>query len=591
MAYNVAGQSAIDKNDGSVYLVGFAGINDFDPGPAVYSPTGFGIADMYLQKLDADGNFVWAQWIGGPASDYVYDVTVGNDGSVYISGSCGNGADLDPGAGTFIVNTAEAKISFVAKYAADGAFVWASVPTFIDDGVSIAGEIVVDDNNNVFVGGYYSNTATFSTAGGPVTLTSSGLTDSYLWKLNSTGTTLWVKSYGGSDNEENSGLKADSDGNIYFAGRFSGTADFNPEAGFLNLTSNGSIDGYLIKVNTSGATVWAKSFGSTGIDFSSDLAVDNEENIILFGNFNGSFDADFSAGVNTLTSTGGSDFFVIKVDSSGNHIWSESFGGPLTCEVHNIDVDDANNIYFSGNYTGTTDVDPSTNNFDLPFLSSGEAFYLKLNKDGDFQFAGSFLSSGSDRFEDIKVDGNGNFYALGIFTNSLAYNNDLDTLVSLGSSDVFMMKFSQIDGGISQNGTTLSSESTYAQNYQWYDCNTNQIIVGENNPDFTATQNGSYAVIVSNGNSIDTSMCIVITTVGISENDQNLFSVYPNPATNIINISGFGEVTECIITDFTGKVLIESTTPKIEISRLVNGAYILQFTNENKTYTHKFIKL
>ena len=102
--------------------------------------------------------------------------------------------------------------------------------------------------------------------------------------------------FGDTDQDVGYSVTVDSSGNIYTTGLFQGTVDFDPGAGTANLTSNGNKDAAVLKLDSSGNYVWAKSFGGTRMDFAWSVAVDSSGNVYTTGYFNGTVDFDPGAG-------------------------------------------------------------------------------------------------------------------------------------------------------------------------------------------------------------------------------------------------------------------------------------------------------
>jgi len=127
-----------------------------------------------------------------------------------------------------------------------------------------------------------------------------------------------VSVFGGSSDDVATSIAVDSSGNIYTTGRFEGTADFDPGAGTANITPAGFYDVFVSKIDSSGALLWAKSFGGSSNDFGYSIAVDSAGNVYTTGYFRGTSDFDPGAGTTNLTSAGGYDVFVLKLTSSGN---------------------------------------------------------------------------------------------------------------------------------------------------------------------------------------------------------------------------------------------------------------------------------
>ena len=119
----------------------------------------------------------------------------------------------------------------------------------------------------------------------------------------------------------------DSSGNVFVTASFEGTVDFDPGPGTSNLTSAGLDDVAVVKLDDTGAFLWARSVGGLGAEYSLDLEVDATGNVYVVGEFEGT--ADFNPGVGTAnhTSNGLEDFFVFALDSNGVYIFSNTFGG------------------------------------------------------------------------------------------------------------------------------------------------------------------------------------------------------------------------------------------------------------------------
>ena len=126
-----------------------------------------------------------------------------------------------------------------------------------------------------------------------------------------------VSVFGGASSEYGYSIAVDSSGNVYTTGYFQGTVDFDPGTGTSNLTSAGSADVFVSKLDSSGNFVWAKRFGGVSNDYGYSIAVDSSGNVYTTGYFEGTADFDPGAGTSNLTPAGGADVFVLKLTSSG----------------------------------------------------------------------------------------------------------------------------------------------------------------------------------------------------------------------------------------------------------------------------------
>src|SRR5207245_7660598 len=123
------------------------------------------------------------------------------------------------------------------------------------------------------------------------------------------------------------GIAADSAGNVYTTGFFSGTADFDPGPGTFNVISAGGQDIFVSKLDTDGNFIWAKALGGNAQDIGFGIAVDGVGNVMTTGFFFGTADFDPGPGTFNLTSSGLFDTFVSKLYSSGNFVWPSDLGG------------------------------------------------------------------------------------------------------------------------------------------------------------------------------------------------------------------------------------------------------------------------
>jgi hypothetical protein len=373
---NSYGWSLAVDSAGNVYTAGeFYGTVDFDPGPGITNLTGVGSIDAFVSKLDASGNFVWVKSFEGVPWSLAVDAA----GSVYTAGEFYGTVDFDPGAGTSMnLTSAGSADVFVSKLDASGNFVWAKKfgGSLYDSGYSMA----VDSVGNVYTTGNFDGTVDFDPDENSTSnLTSAGGGDVFVSKLDASGNFVWAKSFGSPNSDFGQSVAVDSVGNVYTAGSFGGTVDFDPGAGTTNLISNGSGDVFVSKLNATGNFVWAKSFGGLAFDTGTSLAVDAAGNVYTTGYFEGAVDFDPGAGVTNLVSAGSRDAFVSKLNATGNLVWAKSFGGANSDAGFSVAVDAAGNVYTTGSFEDTVDFDPGVGVTNLTSAGSADAFVSKLD--------------------------------------------------------------------------------------------------------------------------------------------------------------------------------------------------------------------
>ena len=312
------GTIAIDQN-GNVITVGhYEGNADFDPGLGTLIFSGDG---AYISKLDSAGNFIWAKKLAHPVSQSplsscrATSVALDIFGNVYTTGNFIDTVDFDPGLGTYNLVGEYFGDAFICKLDAGGNFQWAK--PFYGNGNEDGFTIALDASGNVYTSGVLNATADFDPGVGTYNLSSAGIGnfDGYISKLNASGDFVWAKQLGGAVGSSLfiSSIVLDADSNVYTIGNFSQTVDFDPGPLTYNLTSSGSYDVFISKLDNSGNFVSTLQFVGSGFNDGRSLAIDNEGNIFATGNFKATTDFDPQLGVFNLASSGNDDVFIIKL--------------------------------------------------------------------------------------------------------------------------------------------------------------------------------------------------------------------------------------------------------------------------------------
>ncbi len=458
------GYSIVLDDQGNIYTTGyFFDTVDFDPGVGVFNITSTGSADVFISKLDAAGNFVWAKHLGGSQADYSFSIVLDNTGNLYTTGLFHGTSDFDPNAGVFNL-TSTGGDTFISKLDTSGNFVWAKQvdsPANFNLGITLA----LDASGNVYGTGYFGGIADFDPSASIFNLTSSGNFDIFIWKLDVSGNFVWAKRMGGTDDDIGNTIKVDDSGsNIYCTGEFRSTVDFDPNGGVFNLTSSGSSDGYISKLDSSGNLVWAKKIGDVGDDRGLSIALDNSNNYVyVSGDYSGTTDFDPGAGINNLTSAGGEDIFITKFDMSGNFVWAKGMGGSgLEEPGYNIQLDSSNDVIITGWFSGTSDFDPGGGIYNLSSAGFTDAYIAKLDAAGNFVWAKRLGGTFNDKARGLTLDSSGNIFTTGNFSTTVDFDpgTGIFNLTSAGDTDVFIHKMRPENLGI--------SESNFGEKFKLY---------------------------------------------------------------------------------------------------------------------------
>lgn len=355
--------------------------------------------------------------------------------------------------------------------------------------------ITKDNSGNIYITGNFQGTAIF----GSNHITTTGDNDVYLAKYSSEGVLIWVKTAGSLAGDISLDCVIDGNGDIVITGYYFDSITF----GTTRLTNSGSSDVFIVKYDTNGNVIWAKSSGGTSLDISSAIEVDNLGNIYICGYFNNSITFD---GISTFTliSAGLQEGYLAKFDSNGITQWAKAISGSsnqiakdilvsstsifvlgeyenatnfgiscaLTSEVSNREIfvakyslngdcqsaigfggsgtdlasrlaKDANsNIFVCGSIFGNSTLGP----FSLSSYGNSDAFFVKMNNNLSILYAKLLGGPSLDIANDISIDGSGNVFLTGHYTGSMS--NGVKTVNSNGTSDVFVSKFTNLGNPI-----------------------------------------------------------------------------------------------------------------------------------------------
>lgn len=380
--YGSAGDITVDSSGNLLILGLFNGTLDFDPGAGVFELTSAGESDLFLLKLNADGNFIWAKQFRNASFVNESSFTVDEAGNVYTYFNAFGTVDMDPGNGVFNLTPTGSSGSFISKLDAAGNFVWGKQ---FEGSASVNSNGVIDTDSagNLYITSTFGDTVDFDPGPGIFNLTAPQGAG-FLVKLNNVGDFVYAQQFDGTNLKNFRALKISSTGAIYLAGRFSGTMDFDPSNSVFELTTSGQSDSdfFFCKLDNDGNFIWAKKVGGTGglqdEDFPN-IVLDDSENITVTGFFVETIDFDPGNDVAELTSNGGFDIFVLKFDSSGNYWHAINFGNSEDDGATAIAIDAENNISITGDFAGTVDFDPSAAVFNLDAGNMQDAFIVKLN--------------------------------------------------------------------------------------------------------------------------------------------------------------------------------------------------------------------
>ncbi len=246
--------------------------------------TNAGNDDIFLTKLDSNGNVVWAKSAGGNYDDLANSVATDASWNIYLAGGFYSDT-LGFGSYTLTNNNAGFEDIYLAKYDNNGNVLWAKSTGGANDDVAYS--ITADAFGNEYLTGCFrSSSLNFDSNVLKNEDSINGTEDIFLAKYTTTGNVLWAKSAGGTNDDDAYSIAVDSIGNSYITGRFnSPVIPFGSDT-LTNVVSTGiSSDIFLAKYNANGNVIWAKSAGGTDDDVANSVALNTSGNIFVTGDF------------------------------------------------------------------------------------------------------------------------------------------------------------------------------------------------------------------------------------------------------------------------------------------------------------------
>jgi hypothetical protein len=472
------------------------------------------------------------------------------------------------------------------KYDSSGNVIWAKNaggPTNDDSGASI----VTDPIGNIYLAGsFYSPSINFGTNTLTNTDNTGNTRDIFIVKYDSSGNVIWAKNAGGQKNEGGAGIVTDASGNVYMTGTF-----YSPSINFgtntlTNTDSTGNTcDIYIMKYDSSGNVLWAKSAGVPGWDYVESIAKDFSGNVYITGEFG---NTPITFGTITLTNAGSKDIFIVKYDGSGNVTWAKRAGGTAWDEGNGIFIDTTGNILLTGYF------ESSTISFGTTILSnqgSSDIFIAKYDTSGNVLWAIRAGGTLADEGKKIITDATGNVYIIGDFASS-SLNIGTTTLTNEGLSDIFIMKYDD-------TGNPLWAKSVGGSSIDWgkgiaTDAIGNTYIIGEY----------YYSSIVFGTDTLTNAgysdIFLAKLNAGVTNIEEISFTddctIFPNPFSTQVTLrtkvqlkNATLQVINCLGQTIKEIENISGQTTSLMRDNLETGIYFLRLTQGNKVITIKKI--
>lgn len=535
----------VDKQN-NIYVCGyFSNVLEFDVVSPVYTIQAQGSnSDGFIAKYTSAGQFVWGFGLGSAQYDECASLGIDSSSNCYVIGRFTGPIDFDPSPSVAtLVAASTNNQTFIAKYNTAGIYQWAgALNSQMSQNVY---NVSVNSIGESYISGSFNGTLDVDPSTSTTTLNSATGT-MFLTKYDAGGNYLWAFNLGGASTSGIPfGNALDKDGNVYLTGEFSGNLDFDPSAAFAIITPISSLaDVFLAKYSPNGTYRWAFNIGDInqpGFLRCYTVYANCRNEIYLTGQLSGLPDFDPSPSSSyTLPFIGGNyDIFVSKYDSTGNFITAISMGSTSQDLAYSMVEDHSRNVFLTGFYSGTIDMDPTSNIDTLTAPTWNEIFIAKYNTPCTI-------------YPDITVSASNNTICAG-------------------------------------QSVTLSVSG--ASNYSWSTASTSSTLIVSPTVSTTYTVYGQ-----SDGCNSDTlSVSVnVFTCTALEQNRiQDHFSIFPNPTNDQITIFSDREL-EYELTNVIGEIVLKGVIQpgegKINVSEFPKGVYFIHTYDLGTKATHKIIK-
>jgi hypothetical protein len=433
----------ISDEFGNIYSIGrFEGTVDFDPGTAIELKTSAGLQDIYIQKLDGDGNFVWVKTFGGSGNDLGKNISLDEMGNIITLGTFEETCDFDPGIGIMNLSSNGKEDAFILKLNSLGEFLWAKSIGGLDS--EDVHNLITDKSRNIYLTGVFYGTVDFDPGPAEKYKTATGsYIDFFVEKMDTDGNFIWVNQNGGDMHDGAMALELDKEGNLLVGGIFSVSMDADPGPDTHMIYAVESSQMFLQRVTSDGnfIDIFTLPYKTecTGI------TIDSLENILLLGRFSSTCDFDPGQGTYNITSNGGNDVYVLKLTKDFDFVWAVSFGGNSSDIPNDIQVDDNGSVYVVGTFRGNdVDFDPDpVKNHNLT-CGSLDILFWKLTSEGKFCMAMNVGSVNNiDDGSALVVTPEKNVVIGGYYTETADFDpsNGINNHSAAGAVDAFIFKW------------------------------------------------------------------------------------------------------------------------------------------------------
>lgn len=302
-------------------------------------------------------------------------------------------------------------------------------------GSEVVFDLVETSDQRLCATGTFTDEAQFGEGRRQVTLRADAIQDIYVACFDAGGRLQNAVQFGADISDQPRAMAALPDGDILVTGYFLNSIGVGKSR---SLQASGGADIFLIRLNKAGEEVWSRRFGGSFADSGTALAIAPDGDILLAGNFQDTISYAHAGETKQISSSGGRDAFVFRLDSDGTIKWAESFGGKGRDEASRVAVGVNGTVYVAGTFESTALVAQKTGK--MTALNDADAFLIAFGADGAMLWSRQVAGSNREYVSGLAIDAKGDLYVSGNFSGDLQPHSGA-TLSSAGGTDIFLLKF------------------------------------------------------------------------------------------------------------------------------------------------------
>lgn len=391
-------------------------------------------------------NNEWLNHFGGTNSDNIRMITYSQSGKLLAIGTISDSVTFKKGSYDSTFYGINGNNLILQLNPLDGSINW--VKQF-GKGGSHLNSMAIDiaKNNTIAIVGSYYGEPDFDPDTGIVHNDSLNYPGLFALKLDSNGNYIWVKTI--KNTTWINSVAHDDNSNIYFTGSYWRTVDFDPGNNIKHLVTLNPPDGYLCSLDSNGNFRFVRNFRGGGHTNCSNVKYDDNGFLYILGNFQSNLIA--KPNQRRINGKGGTDIYLTKMDTSGVSTWTRHIGGGYGEYGVLMELDYSGNIYISGLYKDSIDMDPTNAKYYLKgngnqIQNFFDIFIAKYNSQGYFLWAKGFGGIGYEYIYAAALDSDNNVYISGIFSDTADFDpsTKLNRLIPNGNNDIFISKFDSL---------------------------------------------------------------------------------------------------------------------------------------------------